>query len=36
VLMQHGRITYERDAAATSVAELMDIVRSEYRAARRG
>jgi simple sugar transport system ATP-binding protein len=36
VLMQHGRITYERDAAATSVEELMDIVRSEYRAARRG
>jgi simple sugar transport system ATP-binding protein len=35
VLMQHGRITYERDAAATSVEELMDIVRSEYRAARR-
>ena len=30
VLMQHGRITYERDAAATSVEELMDIVRSEY------
>ena len=36
VLMQHGRITYERDAAATSVEELMDIVPSEYRAARRG
>jgi ABC-type sugar transport system ATPase subunit len=35
VLMQHGRITYEKDAAATSVAELMDIVRSEYRAMRR-
>jgi simple sugar transport system ATP-binding protein len=36
VLMQHGRITYEKDAAATSVEELMDIVRSEYRAMRRG
>ena len=36
ILMQRGRITYERDAAATSVEELMDIVRSEYRAARRG
>jgi simple sugar transport system ATP-binding protein len=32
VLVQHGRITYERDAAATSVEELMEIVRSEYRA----
>ena len=31
VLIQHGRITYERDAAATSVEELMEIVRSEYR-----
>jgi len=34
VLMQHGKITYENDAAATSVAELMDIVRREYRAMR--
>ena len=34
VLMQHGRITYEKDAAATSVEELMDIVRREYRAMR--
>jgi ABC-type sugar transport system ATPase subunit len=34
VLMQHGQITYEKDAAATSVAELMDIVRREYRAMR--
>jgi ABC-type sugar transport system ATPase subunit len=34
VLMQHGQITYERDAAATSVEELMDIVRREYRAMR--
>jgi len=32
VLVQHGRITHERDAAATSVEELMEIVRSEYRA----
>jgi ABC-type sugar transport system ATPase subunit len=32
VLMQHGRITYEKDAATTSVEELMDIVRREYRA----
>ncbi|HUB44102.1 MAG TPA: ATP-binding cassette domain-containing protein [Acetobacteraceae bacterium] len=36
VLMQHGRITYENDAAATSVAELMEIVRREYRAMRTG
>ena len=34
VLMQHGRITYEKDAAGTSVEELMDIVRREYRARR--
>jgi simple sugar transport system ATP-binding protein len=34
VLMQRGRITYERDAAATSVAELMEIVRKEYRVPR--
>ncbi|HUN42503.1 MAG TPA: ATP-binding cassette domain-containing protein [Acetobacteraceae bacterium] len=34
VLMQHGKITYEKDAAATSVAELMEIVRREYRATR--
>lgn len=31
VLMQRGRITYERETAATSVAELMEIVRREYR-----
>jgi len=31
VLIQHGRITYERDAAATSVEELMDIVGRECR-----
>lgn len=36
VLMQHGRITYEKEAAATSVAELMEIVRREYLAARMG
>ncbi|HYZ61216.1 MAG TPA: ATP-binding cassette domain-containing protein [Acetobacteraceae bacterium] len=34
VLMQHGRITFEREAAATSVEELMEIVRREYRAVR--
>ncbi|HSZ94200.1 MAG TPA: ATP-binding cassette domain-containing protein [Acetobacteraceae bacterium] len=34
VLMQHGRITYEKAAAATSVQELMEIVRREYRAMR--
>ena len=31
MLMQHGRVTYERAAADTSVAELMDIVRQQYR-----
>ncbi len=36
ILMQRGRITYEKDAAATSVAELMEIVRREYRVARTG
>ncbi len=36
VLMQHGRVTYEKAAAATSVEELMDIVRREYRATRNG
>jgi ABC-type sugar transport system ATPase subunit len=34
ILMQRGRITYEKDAAATSVEELMEIVRREYRGAR--
>jgi hypothetical protein len=34
--MQRGRITYERDAAATSVAELMEIVRREYRVVKAG
>jgi simple sugar transport system ATP-binding protein len=36
VLMQHGRITYESAAARTSVPELMEIVRREYRAMRGG
>ena len=36
LLMQRGRVTYESDAAATSVPELMDIVRREYRALREG
>jgi len=34
VLMQHGTVTYERAAAETSVQELMEIVRREYRARR--
>ncbi len=34
MLMQRGRVTYERESAATSVAELMEIVRREYRAMR--
>jgi ABC-type sugar transport system ATPase subunit len=34
MLMQHGTVTYERAAAETSVQELMDIVRREYRARR--
>jgi simple sugar transport system ATP-binding protein len=34
VLMQRGRVTYESTAAATSVQELMDILRREYRAMR--
>ncbi|MGH7153524.1 MAG: ATP-binding cassette domain-containing protein, partial [Acetobacteraceae bacterium] len=36
ILMQRGKITYENDAAATSVLELMEIVRREYRVARAG
>lgn len=36
VLMQHGEITFESATAATSAAELLDIVRREYRAARSG
>jgi simple sugar transport system ATP-binding protein len=35
-LMQHGEITFESTAAATSAAELLDIVRREYRALRIG
>jgi len=34
VLMQHGRITFESAAAATSAAELLEIIRREYRSAR--
>jgi ABC-type sugar transport system ATPase subunit len=34
MLMQRGRVTYEQHSANTSVAELMDIVRREYRAMR--
>jgi ABC-type sugar transport system ATPase subunit len=36
VLMQHGEITFESTAAATSAAELLEIVRREYRAVRAG
>ena len=35
ILMQRGRITYESEAARTSVPELMEIVRREYREIRR-
>lgn len=31
MLMQRGRVTYENQSAMTSVSELMDIVRREYR-----
>lgn len=34
MLMQRGMVTYENHARSTSVAELMDIVRREYRAQR--
>jgi ABC-type sugar transport system ATPase subunit len=34
MLMQRGRVTYESRAADTSVAELLEIVRREYRAMR--
>ncbi|WP_133647093.1 ATP-binding cassette domain-containing protein [Paraburkholderia flava] len=34
MLMQRGRVTYEQESALTSVSELMDIVRREYRAMR--
>ncbi len=36
MLMQRGRVTYENNARSTSVEELMDIVRREYRALRAG
>ena len=36
ILMQHGEITFESATAATSAAELLDIVRREYRAVRAG
>jgi simple sugar transport system ATP-binding protein len=36
MLMQHGEVTFESAAAATSAAQLLDIVRREYRAARAG
>ena len=32
--MQRGGVTYEKEAASTSVPELMDIVRREYRSLR--
>lgn len=34
MLMQRGKVTYERESGSTSVEELMDIVRREYRAMR--
>jgi ABC-type sugar transport system ATPase subunit len=34
ILMQHGEVTFESTAAATSAAELLEILRREYRAAR--
>ena len=36
VLMQHGEVTFESAAAATSAEELLEIVRREYRAVRAG
>jgi ABC-type sugar transport system ATPase subunit len=36
ILVQHGQITFESRAAATSAEELLEIVRREYRAARAG
>jgi simple sugar transport system ATP-binding protein len=35
VLVQHGEITFESHSAETSVEQLLDVVRREYRAARR-
>ena len=34
MLMQRGHVTYQRESASTSVAELMEIVRREYQAMR--
>src|SRR5208282_4918983 len=36
ILMQHGEVTFESQAAATSAEELLEIVRREYRAVRAG
>jgi simple sugar transport system ATP-binding protein len=36
LLMQHGEVTFESQAATTSAEELLEIVRREYRAARAG
>jgi simple sugar transport system ATP-binding protein len=36
ILIQHGEVTFESPAGATSAEELLDIVRREYRAARTG
>ena len=36
VLMQHGEVTFESQAAATSAEELLEIIRREYRAVRSG
>lgn len=36
MLLQRGRVTYEKEARSTSVEELMDIVRREYRSMRAG
>jgi simple sugar transport system ATP-binding protein len=36
ILMQHGEITFESQAAATAAEELLEIVRREYRAVRAG
>ncbi|HEY3479689.1 MAG TPA: sugar ABC transporter ATP-binding protein, partial [Streptomyces sp.] len=30
-LLQHGEITFDREAADTSVAELLELVNAEYR-----
>lgn len=36
ILMQHGEVTFESQAAATSAEELLEVVRREYRAIRTG